>query len=213
MRTDSDAKFWDRNARKYAREPIADPAGYEHSLQRTLQVLNRNDRVLELGCGTGSTALRIAAQVRSYLGTDVSPAMIRIADEKQAAANIPALAFAVATAETPTLEAGAFDVVLGFNYLHLVRDVPDTLRRIHHLLKPNGTFVSKTPCLGDMNPLFGGVFLPVMRALGRAPHVNVLREVELYAQIRSAGFEVLAVEDHATTGKVRRPFMVASRHP
>lgn len=213
MGTDSDARFWDRNARKYAREPIADPAGYEHSLERTLQVLNREDRVLELGCGTGSTALRLAAYVRSYLGTDVSPAMIRIADEKRAAANIPALTFAVATAEAPTLEAGAFDVVLGFNYLHLVRNVPDTLRRIHRLLKPGGTFISKTPCLGDMSPLIGGVLLPIMHALGRAPHVNVLREVELDARIRSAGFEVLAIEDHTTRGKVRRPFMVARRHP
>lgn len=213
MGTDSDAKFWDRSARKYAREPIADPAGYEHSLQRTLQVLNREDRVLELGCGTGSTALRLAAHVRSYLGTDVSPAMIRIADEKRAVTNIPALTFEVATAEAQSFEAGAFDVVLSFNHLHLVRDLPDTLRRIHRMLKPGGMFVSKTPCLGDMNPLIGGVLLPVMHAFGRAPHVNVLREVELDAQIRSAGFEVLAIEDHATRGKVRRPFMVARRHP
>jgi hypothetical protein len=62
-----------------------------------------------------------------------------------------------------------------------------------------------------MNPLLGGVLLPVMHAFGRAQHVYVRREVELDARIRSAGFEVLAIEDHATRGKVRRPFMVARR--
>ena len=52
------ALFWDRMARKYAADPIADPAGYEHTLHRVQGLLNAGDRVLELGCGTGSTARR-----------------------------------------------------------------------------------------------------------------------------------------------------------
>jgi hypothetical protein len=32
-----------------------------------------------------------------------------------------------------------------------VRDLPDTLARIHTLLRPGGLFVSKPPCVGKMN--------------------------------------------------------------
>ncbi|MDO8324723.1 MAG: class I SAM-dependent methyltransferase [Phenylobacterium sp.] len=211
MSTASDARFWDRISRKYAKDAIADLGGYERTLDRTRALLNPDDQVLELGCGTGSTALRLAGDVRRYLATDLSAGMIAIAREKQAASPIPALAFQVATAEAPTLEAGGFDAVLGFNYLHMVRDVPGTLRRIHTLLAPRGLFVSKTPCLGDMNPLLSGVLLPAMRAVGRAPYVSVFRQAELCELVSAAGFDILAAENHATKGDDRRPCIVARK--
>lgn len=211
MTTDSDARFWDRNSRKYAREPIADPAGYERSLQRTLELLKSKDRVLELGCGTGSTALLLATSVQTYLATDISSGMIEIANEKLSTTNAPSLSFRVSSAEDATLDTGQFDAVLGFNYLHLVRDVPGTLSRVHELLKPGGLFVSKTPCLGDMNPLLGKVLLPAMRAIGKAPHVNVMKQVGLCQRLEFAKFDVLLMEDHSTRGNVRRPYVVARK--
>ena len=57
--------------------------------------------------------------------------MIAIAQEKLAAAPVAALSFLAATAEDPALRAGQYDAVLAFNYLHLVRDLPGTLRRTH----------------------------------------------------------------------------------
>ncbi len=60
MSTASDARFWDRISRKYAQDAIADQAGYERTLARTRERLPPDSRVLELGCGTGSTALRLA---------------------------------------------------------------------------------------------------------------------------------------------------------
>lgn len=207
----SDARFWDRISRKYAADKIADQAGYERTLERACALLKPDDRVLELGCGTGTTALRLAGDVRSYLATDISAGMIAIAEEKRSANPIPALHFQIATAEASMLEAGRFNAVLGFNYLHMVRDVPGTLRRIHTLLSGNGLFISKTPCLGDMNPLIRTVMLPGMRAIGKAPYVSVFRQAELCQLVSAAGFDVLATENHATRGNDRRPFIVARK--
>lgn len=211
MSTANDARFWDRISRKYAKDTIADQGGYERTLDRTRDLLKPDHQVLELGCGTGSTALRLAGDVRRYLATDLSPGMIAIAREKLAASPCPALAFEVATAEAATLETRRFDAVLGFNYLHMVRDVPATLGRIQALLAPGGLFISKTPCLGDMNLLLSRVALPAMRAIGKAPYVSVFDQAELCGLVNSAGFDILATENHASKGDDRRPFIAARK--
>lgn len=206
----SDARFWDRTARKYARSAIADQAGYERSLERTRALLKPGDRVLELGCGTGTTALRLAGDVQGYLATDVSAGMIAIANEKLAAAPLPSLTFRTATADALMPDAVSFNAVLGFNYLHLVRDLPGTLRCIHALLAADGVFISKTPCVGEMNPLIR-LALPVMRAVGLAPYAGVFRVAELSQHISAAGFDILATENHGAKGNDNRPYIVARK--
>ena len=172
--------------------------------------MGSGDRVLELGCGTGTTALRLAGNVQDYLATDISAGMIAIANEKHAASPIPVLAFRTATVEALTPDTAQFNAVLGFNYLHLVRDLSGTLRRIHALLAAEGFFISKTPCVGDMNPLIRFA-LPVMHAIGKAPYAGVFRASDLSQHISAAGFDILAAENHATKGNDNRPYIVARK--
>lgn len=190
---------------------IADRAGYERTLDRTRALLGSRDRVLELGCGTGTTALQLAGDVQDYLATDISVEMTAIANEGHAANPIPALVFRTATAEALAPDAAQFNAVLGFNYLHLVRDLPSTLRRVHALLAAEGLFISKTPCVGDMNPLIRFALLPAMRAIGRAPYAGVFRAADLSQHICAAGFDILATESHATKGNDNRPYIVARK--
>lgn len=211
MSSETDARFWNRTSRRYAKGKIADQAGYERTLERTRALLRSGDRVLELGCGTGTTAFRLAAHVRSYVATDISSEMIAIAEEKRAAEPVSDLSFRTATAEILSPADMQFNVVMGFNYLHLVRDLPGTLGRIHALLAGNGLFISKTPCVGEMNPLIRLALLPAMRALGKAPYAGIFRAAELERMIRDAGFDIVANEIHATTGNDNRPYIVARR--
>ncbi len=211
MTTESDARFWDRVSQRYARAKISDEGGYERTLERTRALLGTNARVLELGCGTGSTALRLAPDAASYLATDISTKMIAIAQEKAASGAVSGLTFRIATAENIAAEEAGFDAILGFNYLHLVRNPQDTLHRIHHLLRPGGLFISKTPCLGEMNAFIRSVLLPVMQLVGLAPHVTVLDTPRLATLMTEAGFEIVATEAHATKGKDARPFIVARK--
>lgn len=207
----TDARFWDRASQKYAKSAIADQGGYERTLDRTRSLLGADDRVLELGCGTGTTALRLSGEVKSYLATDFSAGMIAIAEEKRIATPVPALEFRTATAEALGPEIGQFNAILGFNYLHLVRDLPGTLQRIHTMLAADGLFISKTPCLGDMNPLIRLVLLPAMRAIGKAPYVSAFNTPVLSHYISAAGFDILSTESHATKGHGNRPYIVARK--
>ncbi|MDQ8756225.1 methyltransferase domain-containing protein [Sphingosinicella sp. LHD-64] len=207
----SDARFWDRSSRRYAESAIVDPDGYERTLECTRALLGSEASLLELGCGTGTTALRLAGDVRRYLATDISAGMIAIAEGKIEVKSIPTLSFRVATAEELVREETRFDAVLGFNYLHLVRNVKSTLRSIHVLLEDGGLFISKTPCLGDMNPLIRLLVLPAMQAVGKAPHASSFGASTLEQQILEAGFDIVLIESHASKGADKRPYIVARK--
>lgn len=206
------ARFWNRAARRYAAAPIADAAGYERTLVRTQGFLSVTTRVLEVGCGTGTTALRLAPACGDYLATDLSPQMIAIARDKLAAQPTPTLRLALADADQP-LQPGeaAFDVVLAFNLLHLVDDLDGAIAACAAALRPGGLLISKTPCLHEMNPLIPRVALPVARWLRLAPPVHSLREADLTAAMVRQGLGVVAVERHASRGRDFRPFIVARR--
>jgi ubiquinone/menaquinone biosynthesis C-methylase UbiE len=205
------ARFWDRIARKYAADPIADPAGYEATLRRVSALLAPGHSVLEIGCGTGSTALRLAGGTRRLLATDVSAAMIAIAREKLAARPLPQLRFEVADAEAAMSGGECHDAILAFNLLHLVSDLDATLLAILPSLKPGGLFVSKTPCLAEMNPLIPHLLVPLMRALGKAPAVSSFDAARLRSTFERHGLVVEVVERHGTGRKDPRVFIVARK--
>jgi ubiquinone/menaquinone biosynthesis C-methylase UbiE len=207
----NDVRFWDRTARKYAVDPIADMAGYERTLARTRDYLKSDDVVFELGCGTGTTALKLASNVRRIVATDISREMIAIAREKAEAEGSQNAEFEVGAPDAAPWPDETFDVVLGFNVLHLVAARASALRGVHRLLKPDGLFISKTPCLNDMSPVVR-VAVPLLRVFGKAPsHVAFFSAKDLEREIVAAGFEILEHARHASRGKDTRPFLVAKK--
>ncbi len=213
MTAATDAKFWDKAAPKYAKSRIGDEAGYNRTLERTREFLKPENLVLELGCGTGTTALKLAPSAGTYLATDISSGMIAIANTKLGehgkANKNGSLTFRTGTAETIAQTGGGFDVVLGFNYLHLVADPAATLATIRGLLKPGGLLITKTVCIGEMNR-FIPLLIKVMRPLGMAPaSVRSMNEAGVIRLHRDAGFEILVNERHGTKRTDPRPYIVA----
>ena len=184
------ASFWDRRADRYARQPIKDTQSYERTLDRTRAYLSENDEVLEIGCGTGTTALLLARSVRQLIACDVSSRMLEIAREKAADQGVSNVRFVRADVPGNLPEGGPFDAILAFNLLHLLEDIPATLRALKARLKPGGWFVSKTVCMAEHSRLWGLVF-PVMRLVGLAPGVHLMKIAELERQIAGAGFEIV----------------------
>ena len=205
------ARFWNRIARKYANDPIADLPGYERTLQRVQALLSKEHEVLEIGCGTGTTALRLAPGTRRLVATDVAEQMIAIAGERLANQALPQLHFRLADADAPVAEQGAYDAVLAFNMLHLVTDLPQALSSAINALKPGGLLISKTPCLSEMNPLIPKLALPLMRAIGKAPPVLCFDALQLQAAMTAQGLQILAVERHGSRDKDWRVFIVARK--
>ncbi|MEQ9317121.1 MAG: class I SAM-dependent methyltransferase, partial [Henriciella sp.] len=91
--TAKDARFWDKLAEKYSKQPISDQETYEKKLDITRKYLTSESEVFEFGCGTGSTAILHAPHVRHILATDVAPNMIEIGRQRAAEAGAVNIAF------------------------------------------------------------------------------------------------------------------------
>ena len=92
---DEDAQFWDKIARKYSKRVIPDQESYEFKLLKTRDYLTPAMNVMEIGCGTGSTALAHAPFVKRIVATDISSKMIDIARQKATEQGIENVEFAV----------------------------------------------------------------------------------------------------------------------
>lgn len=206
----NDARFWDRMARRYAANPIADEAGYERTVEATRSYLKSSDLAYEFGCGTGTTALKLAPSAARITATDISSEMIAIAREKATAEGCANAVFEVGTPEAASWPDASFDVAVGFNILHLIEARDPTYRAIHRLLKPGGLFISKTPCLKEMNFALRLV-LPPMQLIGKAPYVAIFNAEELEREIASAGFEIVERARHGSRAKDARIFLVARK--
>jgi SAM-dependent methyltransferase len=202
--------FWNKIARKYAARPVADMPAYEDTLARTRRYLTPTDSVLEIGCGTGTTALILSPGVGRYTGTDIATAMLAIAEGKRAEAGRGNLVFRQEAADARGSDGAPFDAILAFSILHLVEDFGATLGAIHGRLAPGGVLISKTACIAELSPVLRLVLrlvLPVMRAFGFAPRVTMLSIPALEAAVTAAGFRI--VETHSY-GRASR-FIVARR--
>ncbi len=182
-------RFWDRIADRYAAKPIADEEAYEHKLSVTRRHLRPDMNMLELGCGTGGTAIRHAPCVRHVRAVDISPRMIEIAKGRAYDANVRNVSFEVAAVEDLDVADESVSVVLGMSLLHLLDDKEAAIARIHRMLKPGGVFVSSTACIGD-SMRWLGLIAPLGRKLGIMPMVKIFTTGELVDAIEAGGFEI-----------------------
>lgn len=181
--------FWDRMAERYAARPMSDPAAYETALGRVLAHLTPADHVLEIGCGTGTTALRLAGAVAHVTATDYAGAMIDITRRRAEEAGLTNLVAQQASPDDPALGAAHFDAVCAFNLLHLLPDLEAALAAIRARVRPGGLFISKTPCLG--HALHYRVIVGALSLAGILPRMTFLTPTMLETAITAAGFEIV----------------------
>lgn len=208
-----DAAFWSKISRKYASSPIRDMDGYRKTLERTKSYLKSEDNVLEIGCGTGSTALLIAPDVAHITATDIAPGMIEIANEKLENEGVKNVTFKVAEVLDHSSAEAPYDAVLAHNLLHLLPELDRALASIAALIKPGGLFISKTVCApahgGWKYPLLSKLAVPVMQAVGKAPFVSFITQETLEQKIKNAGFDIVETGDQS--GMLPSHYVVAKK--
>jgi trans-aconitate methyltransferase len=96
-----------------------------------------DERILDLGCGTGQLTSKITAAGAEVVGVDASPAMIG-----QARQNYPRLRFMLADARAMKFE-NEFDAVFSNAALHWMLDRAGVAAGVARALKTGGRFVAE----------------------------------------------------------------------
>jgi cyclopropane fatty-acyl-phospholipid synthase-like methyltransferase len=100
-------------------------------------------RVLDVGCGTGQQAIRLARAGCAVEGTDVSEDMLREAAAGAERAGVGDR-MRLVLGDLSQLD-GPFDDILCLNVLDHVEDPPPLLRAMAHLLAPRGRLLVSLP--------------------------------------------------------------------
>jgi ubiquinone/menaquinone biosynthesis C-methylase UbiE len=202
------AKFWDKLAKRYAKQPVADVASYEKKLEITRGYFRPDTQVLEFGCGTGSTAISHAPFVDHIRAIDVSEKMLEIARERAVAAGVTNITFERSTVEAMQAPDGSVDVVLGMSILHLLEDKEAAIEKVHRMLKPDGVFISSTVCLGGSMMRAIAWVAPIGKLLGLLPLLRAFTADHLEGCLTQAGY---TIEYRWQPGKNKAVFMVAKK--
>jgi len=114
------------------------------------------ERILDLGCGTGTLTAQIARQAAIVTGVDSSPEMIAAAREKYSD-----LRFEVLDGQELPY-AGEFDAVFSNAALHWMPRADDVIRGVQRALVPGGRFVAEFGGEGCINTVVKAL-CPILR--------------------------------------------------
>lgn len=121
------------------------PSGLEKVITAVLSAVNvrPGDRVVDLGCGTGTLSLPLAERGARVLAVDVSPAMIARLKDYAAERSLASLDGLATPIEDLSMPAGSADLIVTSYALHHLRDTDKAalVRAAYQWLRPGGTLV------------------------------------------------------------------------
>jgi SAM-dependent methyltransferase len=105
----------------------------------------RSKRVLELGCGTGDTAIAFTREGATVIGIDESPALVADARAAAEAAEVKLELRAGDLADLAFLRADSMDMACSLGALAHVEDLDRLFRQVHRVLRPGAPFAFSLP--------------------------------------------------------------------
>ncbi|MBV8084054.1 MAG: class I SAM-dependent methyltransferase [Chloroflexi bacterium] len=195
--TDNAGEEWARNAALRARYMAATT-----ELMLRLAHIRPAARVLDLACGTGDQtieAANLAGPDGWFLATDMSPSMVRVAEQALAKAGVKGEARVLdMQAASEQLEAASFDAAICRFGLMFMPDLQRALSGIRGALKPGSRFAAAVWSTSEKNPFMGLGARIVRRLQGLPPEEPVTSSLaapgKLAGELTRAGFS--AVEVH-----------------
>ena len=190
--------FWDNASKNYDKTEERFEYIHNKSRENTKKYLEHSNIVLDYGCGTGTTSCEIAKHVKEIHAIDISSKMIELAKAKAVNQKIGNIDFEQGDIFDKKYEKESFDRILAFNMLHTVPNSQAVVQRINELLKPNGLFISVTPCLGGKMSFLVRLqilLVQVLCKLGIIPvPIRRLRSADLDDLIANGNFQTVDTE-------------------
>lgn len=185
--------FWNRRSEVFDKQVLSVyENAYRKTVKRSAAFLKKEDRVFEIGCGTGVATIPLSKYVKEIIATDISENMIQKAREKAKNQSKDNIIFRTGELTEMEVEPESYDVVAAYNVLLYMKNQEEVLKKIYEVLKPGGIFLSATDCLGrnlskDSVKKFWKSKLHLM------PYVAFDTPISLMRKIQKNDFEVLEI--------------------
>ena len=152
--------------------------------------VNGTQKILDLGCGTGTLTAKLAQQCKVVLGVDASPEMIAKAREAY-----PDLDFEVMDALALPFEHD-WDVVFSNAVFHWISDHDQLLKKIRRALKPGGDLVCEFGGYANI-ALIEGAFSDILQEMGGTNYskFNFPTVAAFSALLDKNGFSIVKIYD------------------
>jgi arsenite methyltransferase len=207
------AQLYESDAVRWLLDDQLHPGGERLTLRlAALAGVERGRRVLDVACGSGSTALLLARELDCVVvGVDLGARAIERAVVAARAAGLERRAsFLLGDAEALPVGDSGFDVVLSECSLCTFPDKRRAVAEMARVVRPGGTIA-----IADVSAHLDALPAPLRSAAARVACVADARSTDEYAALlRDAGCEPLAIEPHdaelrAMTDRVEARLRVA----
>jgi len=135
-------EIYDRSWRSSLKSGKEERGNLQTNLEFLTQtdLLQKNYKILEVGCGIGNIVFELTKQGYDVIGRDISSEAIAYGQKKYPDINID-----VQPAEELNLENETFDIVLSFDLFEHVVQIDKHISEVSRVLRPGGFYMFQTP--------------------------------------------------------------------
>lgn len=173
------------------------PAGqkrYDNKLKRLKDIcrLQKNYKILEIGCGDGEFTKRLTTLDCFITATDITPKVVTKARKNIKQKNIH---FMVDNAEKMKFKDNSFDIVCGISILHHI-DAEKALKEAFRVLKKDGQIFFTEPNL--LNPhIYAGLHISWLRKkMEFSPDETALLRWQVVKLLQKIGYSKIEVRNY-----------------